>query len=275
MAPSPRQRFAQLAALPDEAIDLAEAALLIAAEAYPGLDVAAYIGQLDDLAHAARPQLEAAASEHERVPHLNRFLFVEKRFAGNQKTYYDPRNSFLNEVLDRRKGIPITLAVVYMEVARRVGLPVHGVAFPGHFLVKYAGEPEIIIDAFFGQMLTEEQCRQRLRAVLGPNAAFDRRYLSPATTKEILVRMLGNLKQIYLKAGDDAAALSCVDRMLLVVPDSTRELRDRGMIYRRLECYRAAAADLERFLTLAPDDESAEVVRNTLVAIQRRAARLH
>jgi len=275
MGLSPRERLAQLAALPDDAIDLAEAALLIAAEAYPSLDIGAYIRQLDELAREAQPLLGTMASEPQRIIRLNQFLFVEKRFTGNQRNYYDPRNSFLNHVLDTRKGIPITLAVVYMEVARRLGLVVRGVSFPGHFLAKYAGDTEILIDAFFGQVLTEEHCRQRLRTVLGPNAAFDRRYLRPATTKEILVRVLENLKQIYLKASDDVAALSCVDRVLLFDPDSTRELRDRGLIYQRLECYRAAVADLERFLELAPDDESAEVVRATLVAIQRQAARLH
>ncbi len=275
MSLTPRERFAHVASLPDDAIDLAEAALLIAAEAYPGLDVDAYLGRLDALAHEARSQIETAMADRERVSRLNRFLFVEKGFSGNQKNYYDPRNSFLNHVLDTRTGIPITLAVVYVEVARRLGLSIHGVSFPGHFLVKCVGATEIIIDAFFGQVLSEAQCLQRLRTVLGPQAKLDRRHLQPATTREILVRILGNLKHIYLQASEYRSALACSERILLMSPDSAHELRDRGLMYQRLECYRTAAADLERFLALAPDDESAEAVRTTLVELQRQASQLH
>jgi regulator of sirC expression with transglutaminase-like and TPR domain len=270
-----RERFIQLASLADDAIDLAEAALVIAAETYAGLDIAAYLGRLGSLAAAVGPRLAACKAAPERIARLRHFLSVEQGFSGNREDYYDPRNSFLNEVLDRRTGIPITLSLVYMEVGRRAGLPIRGVGFPGHFLTKYQGDDEIIIDAFFGQVLSEDECRERLRAVLGPEVVFERRYLDPASNKEILARILGNLKYVYLKRNQLPAALTCAERILLLSPDNARELRDRGLIYQQLECHRAAAADLERFLELAPEDPSADAVREQLVALQRQAAQIH
>lgn len=275
MAKSPRERFAELARAPESSIDLGEAALLIAAEAYPNLDVHAYLQRLDALAQEAHTLVHSARSGSEQIARLNHFLFVEKGFTGNQKRYYDRRNSFLNEVLDRHTGIPLTLALVYMEVARRLSLPVQGVGFPGHFLAKYVGEEEIIIDAFFGEVLTEAECRERLQSVLGPDANFDRRYLRAATPKEILVRMLSNLKQIHIGAQEFEAALSCSERILLLTPDAPPELRDRGLLYQKLECYGAARRDLERFLQLAPHDETADAIRENLISVRRHAAQIH
>lgn len=274
-APTPRERFAALVRAPDHAIDLAEAALLIAAEAYPDLDVARYTNALDELADGARAPIADAASEAGRARALVQYLSVERRFRGNQDNYYDKRNSFLNEVLDRRTGLPITLALVYMEVARRLGLPVHGVGFPGHFLTKYAGETDIIIDPFFGQILSERDCAQRLQAVLGPEAQFDRRLLRAAAPKEILVRMLRNLKQVHIEARELEPALADCERILLVEPDLVPELRDRGLLYRQLECWAPALADLERFLALAPDDPTADAVRDQLIDIRSHARLLH
>jgi regulator of sirC expression with transglutaminase-like and TPR domain len=206
---------------------------------------------------------------------LTRFLFAEKGFVGNQADYYDRRNSFLNEVLDRRTGIPITLALVYREVGRRAGLAIHGVGFPGHFLAKVDGQPEIIIDPFFGAVLDESQCHERLREVLGKDAPFDKRYLRAATTREILVRMLNNLKHIYLNAKELERALSCCERILLLTPDNQHELRDRGLLYLQLECYGAAQRDLETFLQLAPDDEHADTIRQSLIEIRRHTVQIH
>jgi len=275
MEPNPRERFAELANGPDEAINLAEAALLIAAEAYPSLDVGAYLGQLDALAVEARPALAGTTGGATAATRLLHFLSTEKRFVGNQENYYDRRNSFLNEVLDRRTGIPLTLTLVYMEVARRLDLRVEGISFPGHFLAKYIGQDEVIIDAFFGQVLSKRQCRERLQAVLGPNATLEPRHLETAGTKEILVRMLRNLKHIYLNAAEFEQALACCDRILILVPDLPQELRDRGLAYQQLECYGAAVSDLERFLRLAPNDESASAIREELVKLTRLAAQIH
>ncbi|MFN8643149.1 MAG: tetratricopeptide repeat protein [Candidatus Binatia bacterium] len=272
----PRARFAAAVQVDDEAIDLAEVALLIAAESYPELDLDRYRATLDALADGARAHLDAADSDAGRVRALIHYLAREQRFVGNQDDYYDRRNSFLNEVLDRRTGIPITLAVVYIEVARRAGLVVDGIGFPGHFLAKLRGESEIVFDPYFAQLLSEEQCARRLQAVMGRETAFDRSYLRRATTREIVVRMLRNLKQIYLQAREYEPALACSDRILLVQPELPQELRDRGLLYQQLECFSAAQADLERFLALAPNDDSADVVREKLIELRRHGgATLH
>jgi regulator of sirC expression with transglutaminase-like and TPR domain len=274
-ARSARDRFAELVGTAAVDIDLAEAALLIAAEAYPGLDVSRYVTALDTLASEAESTLIGASGDSDRVRRLVQFLSVERRFRGNQEDYYDRRNSFLNEVLERRTGIPITLAVVYMEVARRLGLLVVGVGFPGHFLTKHPGASELIIDPFFGQFLSMHDCEQRLRAVLGEEAMLEPGHLRAATPKEILVRLLRNLKQIYLQNRELAPALGCSERILLVDPALSQELRDRGLLYEQLECYAAARDDLGRFLSLAPNDPSAEAVRERLIAISRHRATLH
>jgi regulator of sirC expression with transglutaminase-like and TPR domain len=266
---NPRARFAAAVQADDAAIDLAEVALLIAAEAYPELDLGRYRATLDALGDGARAHVGAADSDAGRVRALIHYLAREQRFLGNQDDYYDRRNSFLNEVLDRRTGIPIALAVVYIEVGRRAGLTVDGIGFPGHFLTKLRGEAEIVFDPFFGQVLSEEQCARRLQAVMGQETSFDRSYLRSATTREILVRMLRNLKQIYLQAREYEPALACSERILLVQPELPQELRDRGLLYQQLECFSAAQADLERFLALAPNDDSAEVVREKLIEIRR------
>jgi len=269
-----RARLAALAAGPDDDIDVAEAALLVAQEEYPRLDIGLYLERLDQLAAAARLTVHADMSPVEQVARLNHFLFVERCFTGNNKSYYDARNSYLNDVIDRRKGIPITLSIVYAEVAQRLDLPIFGVSFPGHFLVRYVGEPEIIIDPFFGKTITADECAHRIEAIYGKDTRFDRRLLRPASPREILVRMLSNLKQVYVEKHDLERALSCVDRILLLAPETPRELRDRGILYQRLECFAAALRDFERYLQLAPDDDTADVIRSTLPELQRQAASL-
>jgi regulator of sirC expression with transglutaminase-like and TPR domain len=269
-----RARFTALVAGQDGAIDLAEAALWIAAEAYPGLDVAHYLRELDALAAAAAIELRGIDGDPARVRQLVHFLSVAQRFRGNQDDYYDRRNSFLNEVLDRRTGIPITLALVYTEVARRLGLALTGVGFPGHFLVKHPGPPELLIDPFSGRLLTTQECERRLQAVLGDEARLRPSHVAAATPREILIRMLRNLKQIAVGARDLDAALSYTERILIVVPDLAEEVRDRGLLYAELECFAAARADLERFLILAPNDPSAAAVRDRLLSLAP-AATLH
>ena len=273
MSPA-RERFAALASGADERINVAEGALLIAQEEYPRLDIAGYLARLDELAAGAQPAVRADRTPAEQVAGLNHFLFAQCGFKGNDKRYYDPRNSYLNDVIDRRTGIPITLSVVYCEVARRLGLPIFGVGFPGHFLAKYVAEPEIIIDPFFGTVITLEECGKRIQGVYGREARFDPSFLRVATPREILVRMLSNLKQVYVERDDPLRALSCVDRILLLAPDTARELRDRGILYHRLECYAAALRDFERYLQLAPSDEAAQTIRETLPELQRQAASL-
>jgi regulator of sirC expression with transglutaminase-like and TPR domain len=270
-----RERFAALAAGDDEAIDLAEAALLIAAEAYPDLDVDAYLLRLQKLADEARPLVAAARSEDEGIERLNDFLFVLQGFSGNRDRYYDRRNSFLNEVLERRTGIPITLSLVYTEVGRRLGLPVHGVGFPGHFLVRCDGPQDIIVDAFSGAVLSRAECEERLRTAMGAGARLEPHHLRAARPKEVLLRMLNNLKFIELREKEFNSALSYSQRILLLEPSNHHELRDRGLLYAQLDCYTAACADLERFLELEPEDPTAGRIRQHLIEIRRRVSLLH
>jgi regulator of sirC expression with transglutaminase-like and TPR domain len=269
-----RRRFADLASGPDDRINLAEAALLIAQEEYPGLEIGVYLQRLDELAAAAGTAVGSSRAPVEQIARLNHFLFAECGFVGNNDDFYDPRNSFLNDVLDRRTGIPISLSLVYSEVAQRVDLPVYGVSFPGHFLAKYIGDREIIIDPFFGTVISTEECAQRLRGIYGDEAELDSRLLRPATAREVLERMLSNLKQVYVQRSDFVRALACVDRILLLAPDTPRELRDRGILYQRLECFAAALHDFERYLRLAPDDDAAHLIRDLLPDLQRQAAQL-
>jgi regulator of sirC expression with transglutaminase-like and TPR domain len=270
-----RQEFLRIARLPDERIDLAEAALWVAAEQYDGLDVHGYLARLADFAERARPSVEAAATLAQRIAALNRFLYDEQSFRGNRSDYYDARNSFLNDVIDRRTGIPITLAIVYLSIAARLGLPVHGAGFPGHFLLRCSEPDEIVIDPFEGTLLTRKDCEARWHATLGADTPFDARALEPAPARQTLARVIGNLKQIFLAQQDWPRALACVERILVLAPDTPLELRDRGLLYARLECFSAAVSDLQSFLALAPNDPTATGVRQQLVELMRTSPTLN
>jgi regulator of sirC expression with transglutaminase-like and TPR domain len=269
---------AELAALierPDAEIDLTRAALVIARPEYAQLDVEHYLGRLEALARGAASRLRDAGTAPERVARLSAFLYEEQGFVGNRADYYDARNSYLNEVLERRTGIPITLAIVYMAVARRVGLDARGVSFPGHFLVKCLDGGEIVVDPFTGQTLSHADCAERYRALFGQDAHLEPRVLEPATHRQILARVLGNLKQIHLARGDAERALRCAERIVLLLPDAAGELRDRGLLYAQLECHRAALSDLERYLALAPDDPAVPAVRARVAALRRQVYSIH
>jgi len=266
MPPSARERFAQLVSGPEEELDLAEAALLIAQEEHPEIDVAAYLRQLDALAAAVRARLPESPAPTEIIQELNAQLFREEGLSGNESEYYDPRNSFLNEVLDRRRGIPITLSVVYLEVGRRLGLSLVGVGFPGHFLVKYASaDGDLVLDPFSGGIsLSHEELEQRLRRMYGEGNPFLSQIpqlLTATSKKEILVRMLRNLKGIYLQQSDFARALAVLDRILLVAPDLAMEIRDRGAVHQRLGHLQAAVQDFRRYVQMAPNAEDSETIR--------------
>ncbi len=274
-APDARARFVGISSLPDGSIDLAEAALWIAAEQYEGLDVPAYLSRLAELAELARPSVESAGSIEQKIEALCRFLHDEHGFRGNRSDYYDARNSFLNDVIDRRTGIPITLAIIYLSVAANLGLPVSGVAFPGHFLLRCSAPETIVIDPFEGRLLSRADCEARWHATLGAETPFDVRALEAAPARQTLARLIGNLKQIFLAREDRSRALACIERLLLLVPDDPLELRDRGLLYARLECFSAATADLRRFLELAPDDPTSADIHRQLVELTRSAPTLH
>jgi regulator of sirC expression with transglutaminase-like and TPR domain len=269
-----RERFAALIERP--AIPLAEAALAVAAEEYPRLDPARYLAELDALAAAATARLAPRRTVADGLRALRAVLFTEAGFRGNEEHYYDPRNSFLNEVIDRRLGIPITLSIVYMEVAARIGLPVQGVAFPGHFLVKAAaGDREVFIDPFHGgEVLSADDCVERLRA-RAPRGEFDPRHLEAVGTRQILARLLHNLKKIYVEAADDVRALWVVDRLVLLLPDDAHEKRDRGLVCARLGHAAAATRDLAAYLAASPAAQDRREVEAVLAQLRGRAAFLN
>lgn len=255
---------------------LAECALLIAQTRYPDLPVGEYLGRLDAMAQSVS-ELAAGTAPAQRLEALNLYLFKRERFAGNIDDYYDPRNSFLNEVLDRRLGIPITLSILYIAVGRRLGLDLHGISFPGHFLVKWIGDSgETIVDPFSGGgVLSQEDLRERLRAFRGSEAHPLASLLVPASEAEILVRMLRNLKNVYLQRKELENALAMLDLILFIMPGLHDEQRDRGLIYLRLDCYRAALTDLEAYLAAASNPRDAESVRGHVLRALQALRSLH
>jgi regulator of sirC expression with transglutaminase-like and TPR domain len=251
---SARERFAAIAGLPDERIDLAAAALWIAAEEQPGLDPALWLARLDEMAACLRPRLDGVGDDLDRVARLAGFLTDDVGLRGNAEDYYDPRNSLLNEVLGRGLGIPITLALVYMEVGRRAGVPLDGVGFPGHFLLRHAHRPGLLFDPFErGRLLTQEDCRGMLERLSGGTLAFDPRLLKVAGPRHILIRMLNNLRRVYLHRGEFLRTIAALDRVLLLDPDDVGARRDRGLLSLRWGDPAGGIGDLERYLVLEPE----------------------
>lgn len=270
-----RRQFALMAAR--EPIPLARGALLIAREEYPDLDIDHYVDCLGRFADQAQARIDAGASTIERLQELSEFLFGELGFAGNREQFGDPRNSFLNCVLERRLGIPISLSVVYVEVGRRLGLNLQGVSFPGHFLVKAVDQiGELIIDPFNnGVLLSLEDIAARLSQVHGKDVALHPSMLKSVGARHILARMLRNLKNIYVAGADWKRALAALDRILLLEPRALDELLERAKLYEMLECFGPAIHDLNSFLRLAPDHSVAEAVREHLVHLVRQVARIN
>jgi len=279
------QAFESVINKEDARIDLARACLMIAQDAYPGLEVERYLGEIERMAIRLRGRLPAAGGPEERVATLNQFLFDDLGFWGNTEEYYDPRNSYLNEVIDRKTGIPITLAILYMEVGRRVGLPLEGVSFPGHFLVRLRLRGGmLVLDPFTGGAAqSEAELRERLQRVI-PEGVADNlpvaelpldQFLEPASNRQILARVLRNLKGIYREADKPERMLDVLNRMLLVAPDASAELRDRGLVYQRLECYRAALKDLSDYAEREPEAPDLDDVRVKLMELSALCARLN
>lgn len=269
------QRFRALAARPESPTGLAEGALIVAAEARTDVDIEAALRQVAELVERVRPQVQGAATRTRAVAALNHGLFEIEGFRGNQAQYDDLRNSFLDQVLQRRRGLPITLSILYVEIARQLGLDAHGIGFPGHFLAKVVagGESpssEIIIDPFFGRILTIEDCMERLRAAAGEHVVFEPGWIRAATAREIWVRMLNNLKLLYLRQGDGLSALGCFDRILILDSAAATEIRDRGLLLERLDCLHAAIEDYTSYLELAPRGEDAPAIRLRRDALIRR-----
>jgi regulator of sirC expression with transglutaminase-like and TPR domain len=267
--PEAVREFARYVALPVEQIRLDVAALLLARTEYPALDLAAQLKRLDTL--AARAECDPGLSPQVNIASLNQLLYDEEKFVGNDEDYDDPRNSYLNDVLDRKVGIPITLSLVYQEVARRCGLPVVGVGFPGHFLAKYiTASGEILLDPYHrGVTVSVQECEEKLKAQFGEEAEFRPTYLQESSTKQILTRMLNNLKGAFFRRKDFARVLMMIEMALAVDPASRQEVHDRAMIYFLIRRYGNAMADLRYYLSISPpDDPQIRGVRTMMHRIQ-------
>ncbi len=277
MAHDPYREFRQAVDRGEETIDLGRAALTIALTDYPNLDVSAYLARFDQLAVEVLQRCDIGGEVHQSIAALNHVLFERHGFRGNPDDYYDPKNSFLNEVIERRLGIPITLSVLYMEVAQRVGLALDGVGFPGHFLVKYARDGvEIFIDPFQrGEIKSREGLANMLAGLYAGAVELRAEFLKGSGKKAILKRMLGNLKGIYVKANDLVKLLSVLDRSIILEPAAAEEIRDRAVVYCRLECFAQAQTDFETYLRLAPDAKDAAAVRAQLIDLAKQVTLIH
>ena len=280
MSTHPLPDWNALATLGDDELPLLDTALLIARDEYPDLDAAGYAAQVDTYAEALRPQLDRDIDLPARLTAINRYLFEEVGFAGNNVQYDDPRNSYLNQVVDRKLGIPISLAVIQIEVTRRLGMPLDGVSFPGHFLVRLPVDDGILVlDPYNkGRPVSAEELRERASPHLGGQMPDDQQLLqilAPATHRMILMRMLRNLKGLYLEQGDWERVARSADRLLKLSPDTAEALRDRGLAYRELGYTKGAREDLARYLQLLPEADDLESIRSSLIDLSGSSTRVN
>lgn len=253
----------------EEEIDLAWVALLLAATNCPGLDIAQEIAVLDSLAAGAAQRFCDRRDPLFCINTLSEYIFDEVGFRGNNDDYYDPRNSYLNEVLTRRVGIPITLSLVYIEVGRRLDIPLLGVGMPGHFMVRHCDIDDLFVDPFHGGiLLTEKECVERVMQVTQADVEWDSRYLAPIGNLEFISRMVRNLKGAYLQLQDYVRAARMIDWLLEVYPDATQDRRDRGIVRYQLGNYADALDDLRGYLASQLPIGDAEVVGRLIAHIE-------
>jgi len=269
----------RIAELSDDEIPLLHASLLIARDEYPELDVAYYESQLQAHVDTLLPRMAAQVDTRRQLAELNRYLFQELGFSGNQQDYYDPRNSYLNEVFDRRLGIPISLGIIQIELARRLGLPLDGVSFPGHFLVSLPMDGGLLVlDPYHqGRSIDAEELKLRARPHMGGDIDDQQLLdiLAPAGHRAILVRMLRNLKSLYAEREDWEKALRCADRLVKLEPFQLEETRDRGLFYLKLGHTAAARTDLARYLNQCPNAADAGNMRLALIDAGAQPVRLN
>lgn len=272
-APTPLDYFAALVA-EDDGFALLEAAASIAQDEYPALDVQGVLSQVDELGERLRRRVPSDAAPLFRLRFLNRFFFHELGFAGNVNDYYDPRNSYLHCVLETRRGIPITLALLYMEMAAQVGLVAKGISFPGHFLVKLRmARGEVVIDPVNGHSLSREELDERLqpyrrqRGLVGEFEAPLGLFLQAASPREVVARMLRNLKEIHRSAEDWPRLLKVQHRLVALLPEAWEEVRDRGLVQAELEAFDDAVADLQAYLQHCPDAPDAPALGERLLEL--------
>jgi regulator of sirC expression with transglutaminase-like and TPR domain len=261
---------------PDGRIDLARAALAIARWEYPRLDADAYLERLDGLARSV-DGVRRSPDALGRLHRLREYLFVEQGFTGNRDDYYDPRNSFLNDVLDRRQGIPITLSLVLMEVGKRLGLAIEGIGLPGHFIAgARLDDSQILLDPFNGgALVTPEECEELVGSVVGRPVTLRPEHYSPVSGRQLLTRMLANLKGAYWRRQEWDRVVGAIDRLLVLDPKAAGEWRDRGVAWSNLGEVRRGLGDWERYLTEFPDAEDHETVKGHLRRARQKLAQLN
>ena len=266
-----RQLFYREINLPEAQINLGKAALYLAKEEEPELDVEEYLNALDVMAEEIKERLPAESYPLRIIKSINNYLFDDLGFRGNTRDYYDPRNSFLDRVIERRTGIPITLALVYLEIAKRIEFPMVGIGMPGHFLIRPDfEEADIYVDAFNeGEILFPQDCAERLAQVYGQPVALRPEFFEPVTPKQFLARMLTNLKAIYINRGEESKALGAIERILLLFPEAAIERRDRGVLYYQLGRWTEARQDLESYLLNIPNARDADLIRGLLAKISQ------
>jgi regulator of sirC expression with transglutaminase-like and TPR domain len=276
IADPPLREFAELTGRPDDRIDLARGALAVARLEYPGLDVEAYLERLDALARGV-DGARRSTDPLERLHRLREYLFVEQGFAGNREDYYDQRNSFLNDVLDRRKGIPITLSLVLIEIGKRLGLAVEGIGLPGHFIAgARLGDSQILLDPFnAGALLTPETCQELVERVLGRKVALTPEHYAPVSARQFLARMLANLKGNYWRLEAWDLVVGVIDRLLVLDPRAAAEFRDRGHAWSNMGEVRRGLVDWERYLTEFPNAADRETVKGHLRQARQKLAQLN
>jgi regulator of sirC expression with transglutaminase-like and TPR domain len=264
-----RQEF--IRAVAGDEFSLGYVALLIAAEEYPQLDPAPYLQRLEYYTERVKDRLADESAPPVLLSEISKVLFEEEGFRGNAEAYYDPRNSYLNDVLDRKLGIPITLSILYLEVGWRLGLPLEGVNFPGHFLVRYQGEAlRLLVDPFQGGTIRfEDEAQDLLDRVYGGTVKLQSDYLRGADKRDVLVRLLSNLKTVHLNTRDDERALAAAERILILRPDSAEDVRDRGMLLARRGRVAEAVAELEHYLDVLPGAPDAQRIRLLLTELTK------
>jgi regulator of sirC expression with transglutaminase-like and TPR domain len=272
-----RADFERLVKRPEPSFDLARAALLIAAESDPNVDVDGTMHTLDSWAEQLRAQLQPEWNNLQKLARLRSFLFEHLGFKGDHTDYYSPRNSLLHDVMERRRGVPLTLSIIFMELGWRVGMPFEGVGFPGHFLVRLTGEPrDLLLDPYqHGTSVHEEDCRQMIREVSGGKIDLRDEFLHSVTKHDMIARLLMNLKGAYLRANDDEKALAAVDKLLLLHPEDAEEIRDRGLLLYRLRRWNPALESLNAYLEARPEASDRESVEIHVRGLRRLLASLN
>lgn len=261
-----RENFQKAISYPDEEIDLAYAALCIAQAHRPNLDPQHYLDRLDECAQVLVKQLPEERYPLKVLKALNHYIYDELGFRGNISDYYDPCNSFFDQVFDRRLGIPITLSLVYLELAKRVDFPMEGIGMPGHFLIRpCVDEMDVYVDAFHrGEVLFAQDCQERLQHIYGQPVTLQPEHLSPVSNSQFLARLLNNLKAVYLNRREPLPALGAIEGILLLFPHWWSERRDRGLILYELREWDAARQDLQAYVQANPEAPDTIVIQQLL-----------